>query len=162
MLPIHIVGHAGCGKTTLIIELVKTLVSKNIKVGTMKHSAHAHELDKPGKDSFAHRSAGAAPVTMVTQQMSAIYLPRTPHTTPEKLLEIYYSDVDIVLIEGWISGPFPKIEVWRKCKGLSPLFPSIKNVQAIVSDDEMGKTDLPVFLRSEVESIINFILVPYP
>ncbi len=79
----------------------------------------------------------------------------------EKLLETYYSDIDIVLIEGWISGPFPKIEVWRKYKGLSPLFPSIKNVQAIVSDDEMGKTDLPVFLRSEVESIINFILVPF-
>lgn len=39
MTPIHIVGHAGCGKTTLIVDLVKNMVNKNIRVGTMKHSA---------------------------------------------------------------------------------------------------------------------------
>ncbi|MCK5100719.1 MAG: molybdopterin-guanine dinucleotide biosynthesis protein MobB, partial [Desulfobacteraceae bacterium] len=61
MLPIHIVGHAGCGKTTLIVDLIKVLVKKNIKVGSLKHSAHVHELDKPGKDSFRHRKAGASP-----------------------------------------------------------------------------------------------------
>jgi len=61
MTPIHIVGHAGCGKTTLIVDLVKNFVKKNIIVGTLKHSAHVHELDKPGKDSFRHRTAGAAP-----------------------------------------------------------------------------------------------------
>ena len=26
MTPIHIVGHAGCGKTTLIVDLVKAIV----------------------------------------------------------------------------------------------------------------------------------------
>lgn len=57
MTPIHIVGHAGCGKTTLIVDLVKNLVNKNIRVGAMKHSAHVHELDKPGKDSGTGQQA---------------------------------------------------------------------------------------------------------
>ncbi len=158
MLPIHIVGHAGCGKTTLIVDLIKALIKKNIKVGTLKHSAHIHELDKPGKDSFAHRTAGAAPVTMVTEQMSAIYLPRNADTAPEKLLETYYSGVDIVLIEGWISGPFQKIELFRKSIGKPPLFPRIKNVKAIVSDDSVKSSDIPIFSRSNLDLVVNFIL----
>jgi len=158
MLPIHIVGHAGCGKTTLIVDLIKELINKNIKVGTLKHSAHIHELDKPGKDSFAHRIAGAAPVTVVTEQMSAIYLPRNTDTTPEKLLETYYSDVDIVLIEGWISGPFQKIELFREIIGKPPLFLNIKNVKAIVSDDAIENTDIQIFQRSSIDLIINFLI----
>jgi len=124
----------------------------------MKHSAHIHELDKPGKDSFRHRTAGAAPVTMVTEQMSAVYLPRNADTTPEKLLETYYSTVDIVLIEGWISGPFQKIELWRRSMGKIPLFHEIKNVKAIISDDSIEKKELPLFPRSDIDPLVNFIL----
>jgi len=109
MKPIHIIGHAGCGKTTLIVDLIEEMVKRNIKVGSLKHSAHVHELDKPGKDSFQHRKAGAVPAAMITQSMAAIYLPASDRLTPEKFLEKYYSSVDIVLIEGWISGPYEKI-----------------------------------------------------
>ncbi len=158
MLPIHIAGHAGCGKTTLIVELVEALIKKGMSTGTMKHSAHNHELDKPGKDSYLHRKAGAVPVSMVTEQMSAIYLPRTKKTGPEKLLETYYSKVDIVLIEGWISGPYQKIEVWRESQGRPPLFKSIKNVKAIVSDDSIKDNDLTIIPRSRTDILVDFIL----
>ncbi len=66
MTPIHIIGQPGSGKTTLIVDIIKELNKQNIKVGSMKHSAHVHELDKPGKDSFLHRQAGASPVSMIT------------------------------------------------------------------------------------------------
>jgi molybdopterin-guanine dinucleotide biosynthesis protein B len=159
MLPLQITGHAGCGKTTLIVELIKALTKKGMSVGTMKHSTHIHELDKPGKDSFRHREAGAAPVAMVTELMSAVYLPKNENTDPKKILDTYYSDVDIVLIEGWISGPYQKIEVWRKTIGPSPLFKTIKNVKAIVSDDSIKETDLPVFPRSDIKPLVDFILI---
>jgi molybdopterin-guanine dinucleotide biosynthesis protein B len=158
MTPIHIVGHAGCGKTTLIVDLIRILVGRNIRVGTLKHSAHIHELDKPGKDSFRHRTAGASPVTVVTEEMSAVYLPRTPDTSPERILETYYSHVDLVLIEGWISGPFQKIEVYREAIGRPPLFTGLEHMKAFVSDDSTGKTDLPVFPRSDVDSLADFLL----
>ncbi|OGR22408.1 MAG: molybdopterin-guanine dinucleotide biosynthesis protein B [Desulfobacterales bacterium RIFOXYA12_FULL_46_15] len=158
MTPIHIVGHAGCGKTTLIVDLVKNFVKKNIIVGTLKHSAHVHELDKPGKDSFRHRTAGAAPVTVVTEEMNVIYLPRTPDTSPEMIIETYYSKVDLVLIEGWISGPFQKIEVFREAIGRPPLFTGLHNMRAVVSEDSIGKINLPVFQRSDVDVLADFLL----
>lgn len=137
MRPIHIIGQPGAGKTTLIVDIVQELVARNLKVGTIKHTSHAHELDKPGKDSFRHRKAGASPVSMMTREMTAIYLPDTGQMTPRTLLETYYSALDIVLIEGWISGPYQKIEVWRKAVERAPLFLDIPGVTAVVSDDPL-------------------------
>lgn len=158
MFPIHIVGHAGCGKTTLIVSMVEALVAKNISVGTLKHSAHTYELDKPGKDSYQHRIAGAKPVAIVTEQLSAIYLPRGPGTNSEDILQTYFNHVDFVLIEGWISGPFPKIELWRKIIGKPPLYPNTKQVKALVSDDQVDSNGLPLFPRINIDSLIQFIL----
>ena len=164
MTPFHIIGHAGSGKTTLITDLVSHLLEKGIRVGSMKHSAHVHELDKPGKDSFCHRQAGAVPVSMVTETMSAVYLPRTPEYTPQRLLDLFYAQVDIVLIEGWISGPYNKIEVWRKDVGRPPLFSSIKQVNAFVSDDSMvldgdpGVQKIECFKRSDLAGMVAYIL----
>ena len=164
MKPIHIVGQPGSGKTTLIVDIIKELNKQNIKVGTMKHSAHVHELDKPGKDSFRHRKAGAALVSMITQEMTAVYLPMK--MTPQLLLENYYSDMDIVLIEGWISGPHDKIEIWRKALKKPPLFSNISHVKAIVSDDildpelmrQADTMKMGNFKRNEVTQLVDGIL----
>ena len=166
MTPFHIIGHAGCGKTTLIAEVVRLLVEKGIRVGSMKHSSHVHELDKPGKDSYCHRQAGAVPVSMVTDTMTALYLPRTEEYTPAKLLDTFYAHVDIVLIEGWISGPYDKIEVWRKAVGRPPLFSSVKKVKALVSDDSLSLDDsagvvdqkIDCLQRSDLTGVVEYVL----
>ena len=166
MKPIHIIGHAGCGKTTLIVDLIKEMVKRDIKVGSLKHSAHAHELDKPGKDSFNHRKAGAVPVSMITQSMAAIYLPESDKLTPERVLQKFYSDVDIVLIEGWISGPYGKIETWQKHIKKKPLLSFVENVKALVSDDSIESEKIVVteekkirhFKRYDLSLLTDFIL----
>ncbi len=107
----HIIGQPGSGKTTLVAELCR----REYRVGTIKHTAHLYELDKPEKDSFIHRTSGAAPAAMMTRDMAAIYIPKSQDMTPALIIDHYYSNVDIILIEGWISGPYKKIEVWRKC-----------------------------------------------
>ncbi len=165
MTPFHIIGHAGCGKTTLITDLIAGLIENGIRVGSMKHSSHVHELDKPGKDSYSHRQAGAVPVSMVTQTMSAVYLPRTPSYTPQKLLDTFYANVDIVLIEGWISGPYDKIEVWRKSVERPPLFSSVQQVVALVSDplspeDEACAVGQKIhcFQRSDLSGLVAYLV----
>ena len=54
-----IVGWGGSGKTTLIVRLLPILVARGISVSTVKHAHHNFDVDKPGKDSFEHRAAGA-------------------------------------------------------------------------------------------------------
>ena len=135
MIPVQIVGQPGSGKTTLVTDLVRELTGQGFSVGTIKHSSHVHELDKPGKDSFLHRRAGASPAAMMNRGMVAVYLPAAPDLTPETLLSSFYGNCDLVLIEGWIAGPHPKIEVWRRAVEKPPLFPGLPTVRALVTDD---------------------------
>jgi molybdopterin-guanine dinucleotide biosynthesis protein B len=148
----HIIGQPGSGKTTLVADIVKALCRQNISVGTIKHSAHAHELDKPGKDSFLHRIAGAAPAAMMTRDLAAVYLPRSPGMTPATLMKHYYAHLEIVLIEGWISGPYDKIEVWRKCVDRPFLFPGADKVKALVTDDRL---DAQTKRQAETKKIMH-------
>lgn len=47
---------------------------------------------------------------------------RKNNQTPDDLIKNYLSHADIVLIEGWISGPYQKVEVFRKNTDREPLF----------------------------------------
>lgn len=165
MTPFHIIGQPDSGKTTLIVDIITQMVKTGIAVGSIKHSSHTHELDKPGKDSFLHRQAGAAPVTMMTRDLAAVYLPISQGTTPDVIMEKFYTHLDIVLIEGWISGPYDKIEVWRASLNKSPLFPDVPEVRAIVTDDHLDSEikkqakilNIRCFDRSAVARIAAFL-----
>ena len=54
-----IVGWSGSGKTTLVEKLLPLLAGHGLKVSTIKRSHHGFDVDKPGKDSWRHRKAGA-------------------------------------------------------------------------------------------------------
>src|SRR3546814_8785755 len=62
MKVIGLAGWSGSGKTTLIVQLIPALVRRGLSVSTMKHAHHAFDVDKPGKDSYEHRAAGATEV----------------------------------------------------------------------------------------------------
>jgi len=75
MRRLHIVGRKNSGKTTFIVELVRYFTSSGLRIGTIKHTHHQHELDTPGKDSHRHREAGAQVVGILSRAMSAVFLP---------------------------------------------------------------------------------------
>jgi molybdopterin-guanine dinucleotide biosynthesis protein B len=55
-------GWSGSGKTTLMVRLLPALIARGVTVSTMKHAHHAFDIDRPGKDSYEHRAAGATEV----------------------------------------------------------------------------------------------------
>jgi len=44
--------------------VIPLLKAEGLRVGLIKHAHHAFEVDKPGKDSFELRQAGASPVML--------------------------------------------------------------------------------------------------
>ena len=62
---ISFVGHSGSGKTTFIEKLIPLLVQAGVKTAIIKHDVHGFEMDKPGKDTWRHKKAGAA-ATMIS------------------------------------------------------------------------------------------------
>ena len=57
---IGIIGWKDVGKTYYASLIIKSLVKKGYKVGSIKHAHHDFDIDKPGTDSFKHREAGSS------------------------------------------------------------------------------------------------------
>ena len=55
-------GWSGSGKTTLMVNLLPEIIARGITVSTVKHAHHEFDIDRPGKDSYEHRRAGATEV----------------------------------------------------------------------------------------------------
>lgn len=161
MNPVHVVGRKNHGKTTLIVDLVARLSEQGVRVGTIKHTSHAHELDTPGKDSHRHRVAGASPAAIVSEGLIALYLQRDLDTDSYDLLAPLFSDCDLVLAEGHLDAPGLKVEVWRREAGGSPLALDRDDVAAVITDDPI-ETDVPVWPRSDVTALARHVLALLP
>ncbi len=158
MLRIHIVGRKNSGKTTLIVDLVRELSAGGLRVGTVKHTHHHHELDTPGKDSFRHREAGAAAVGILSRGMDAVFRPPRPeqrHSDRYAAFEAVFADCDLVLVEGDSTTTAPKVEVWRRATDQPPLALSDHSILAVISDDSLDdcETSPPVWPRGDISQL---------
>ena len=131
---IHIVGRKNHGKTTLVVDLVREFCRRGIRVGTIKHSPHVHELDTPGKDSHRHRAAGSQPAAIITGDSVGIFLSRDGRCEYERM-DPLFADCQIVLVEGDIDAQGVKVEVWRGGRLPVPSRASGLIFAAVVSDD---------------------------
>ena len=92
------------------------------------------DLDRPGKDSFLHRQAGAEEVLVVGGERWAL-LRETPGEVPDlRVLAARLAPVDLVLVEGFKTYDFPKLEVYRAAVGKPPLWLETSGVAAVASD----------------------------
>jgi len=154
---IHIVGCQNSGKTKLIIELLKEFNARGLRVGTIKHTSHSYNLDKPGKDSFRHKAAGGNPAAIVTKDQMAVYLPREENENPLDKLAPLFKGADLIIIEGYVRGPWKKLEVWRKEINPEPRFAQRSDIEAIITDDHM-ETNLPLWPRKNISKLVGNIL----
>ena len=143
-----VVGWSGSGKTTLLTALLPLLTAHGLRVSTVKHVHHGLDLDRPGKDSFRHRAAGAQEVMVAGGARWALLreLRGTAEPTlPELLARM--APVDLVLVEGFKHGPEAKLEVHRPSLGKPPLWPGRADILAVASDAaalDCGRAVLPL------------------
>ena len=146
------VGPHDSGKTTLLVELVPALRRIGLSVGTIKHTGRDAEDDIAGKDSQRHAASGAAVAAFVTPARTTARRFGAEERL-EDLLAREFRGCDLVLIEGYKSLPFPRIEVRRR--GSPPL--AIPGVSARVSDEPMDDS-VPTYRFDDRDGIVAAVL----
>jgi molybdopterin-guanine dinucleotide biosynthesis adapter protein len=154
-----IAGWSGSGKTTLLTGLIPLLVSRDVRVATLKHAHHSFDVDQPGKDSYQHRKAGASEVIVSSArrwvQMHEIGS-GAEATLPELLAKV--SSCDLVLVEGFKSEPYPKIEIFRPSLGKAPLYPQDELIVAVASDEPLSAIDIPCANLNDLRAVADLVL----
>ncbi len=152
-------GWSGAGKTTLLVRVIPLLVAHGLRVSTIKHAHHDFDIDKPGKDSWAHRQAGATEVLVASGHRWALMHELREEAAPElPALLARLTGVDLVLIEGFKRDLHPKIEVHRAANGKPLLFPDDPSVLAVASDQPIPDAPLPVLPLDDAGAVAAFIL----
>lgn len=132
---IGIVGWKNSGKTTLVEKLVCELTARGLRVSTIKHAHHGFDIDRPGKDSYRHRAAGASEVLVASAQRWALLHENQGAAEPSlAALLKHLQPCDLVLVEGFKHGPQRKIEV-RRDAGAPRLADSDPTICAVATDD---------------------------
>ncbi|EGQ9193526.1 bifunctional molybdopterin-guanine dinucleotide biosynthesis adaptor protein MobB/molybdopterin molybdotransferase MoeA [Vibrio parahaemolyticus] len=162
-LNIPIIGFAaysGTGKTTLLEALLPKLTEAGLRIGMLKHAHHNFDVDKPGKDSYRLRKAGASQMLIASRNRFALMT-----ETPEAEAEFEYlltrfdeGKLDVVLVEGCKNIAFPKIELHREEVGKPWLYPHDENIIAIASDSAELDSELPQMNINDLDAIAQFVL----
>ncbi len=156
---IGLAGWSGAGKTTLLTRLIPALAVRGVGVSTVKHAHHAFDVDRPGKDSYEHRAAGARQVLVASANRWALMteLRGAPEPPLAELLR-QLSPVDLVIVEGFKRDRHPKIEVHRTANGKPWLHPEDPAIMAVASDVAPPSAALPHAALDDIPRIAGLVL----
>lgn len=156
-----IAGYSGSGKTTLIERLLPQLTARGLRVAVLKHAHHAFDIDRPGKDSYRHRVAGAGEVMLAGGERWALLheLRGGAEPTLAECLQ-RFSPCDLVIVEGFKNEPVPKLEVHRPAHGKPPLWPDDPSIIALASDAPAPELParLTFFDLNDAAAIAGFVI----
>jgi molybdopterin-guanine dinucleotide biosynthesis protein B len=157
MRVVGLAGWSGAGKTTLLTRLIPHFREQGLRVSVIKHAHHDFDIDVPGKDSWRHRQAGAEEVLVASGKRWALMheLREAPEPRLTELLS-KMSRVDLVVVEGFKSDPYRKIEVYRAANGKPALFPDDPDIVGIAADAKL-ETTLPVAHLDDTKAIAAMI-----
>jgi molybdopterin-guanine dinucleotide biosynthesis protein B len=152
-----IVGWSGSGKTTLLTAVIPLLRAHGISVSTVKHAHHGFDMDRPGKDTFRHRAAGAREVLVATANRWALLHEVDGPEPALPTLLARMAPVDLVLVEGFKTHEFPKLEVHRPTLGKTPIWPDWPDVTAVATDAPMPDCPRTILPLNDPPSIAAWI-----
>jgi molybdopterin-guanine dinucleotide biosynthesis protein B len=151
-------GFSGSGKTTLLEKVIPLLKTRGLRIVVIKHAHHKFDIDKPGKDSFRHREAGAGEVLVVSGFRWALMHELLDEVEPS-LADLCkrLSPCDLVLVEGYKYSGIPKIEVHRSETGHPHLHQDDEHFIALASDSR-SDIKLPQLDINNPQQVVDFIL----
>jgi molybdopterin-guanine dinucleotide biosynthesis protein B len=153
-----IVGWSGSGKTTLLTALLPLLRARGLTVSTVKHTHHGFDMDRPGKDTFRHREAGAQEVLVASGTRWALLheVSGPEPRLPELLARM--QPVDLVLVEGFKTHPFPKLEVYRPALGKPPIWHKEHDIVAVAADAPLASCDRTLLPLNDPATVAAWLL----
>lgn len=155
-LVVSVVAKSGTGKTTLLERILPELRGRGVRVGVLKHHSHESSFDVPGKDTYRLAAAGADVVVGASPVQVAVFRRENGSGQLDALIATYFDGLDLVLIEGFKRGSYPKIEVHRSERG-DTLLCEADELLALVTDHDW---DLPVpqFDLNDASGLADFLV----
>jgi molybdopterin-guanine dinucleotide biosynthesis protein B len=157
MRVLGVTGSSGSGKTTLLVALLPELVTAGLTVSTIKHAHEGFDIDRPGKDSYRHREAGAREVLLASPDRWALLHEESGPPADLGALLARLEPVDLVLVEGFRRDPIEKIEVYRPAAGRPAQWPTDPRILAVASDVALPDCDRVVLPLNDPAAIASWI-----
>ena len=156
---VSFVAKSGTGKTTLLEKIITELKGRGYRIGALKHDAHRFDIDHPGKDSHRLAAAGADTMLICSPEKLALVKRHAEAPPVEELLVTYFTDVDLVLTEGFKRSGLPKIEVHRRERSATLLCRGEEHDPTLlaVASDEPLELDVPVLDINSPAQVADFV-----
>lgn len=151
-------GFSNTGKTTLITSLIPVLKARGLTVCTLKHAGHGFDMDRPGKDTFKHREAGAEGVMVVGPDSLALIRDLSAPPDARELAALYFRGCDVVLVEGFKSQGLPKFEVLGRDPEARPRFLEDPELIAVVGDQDLGPLPVPRVSPEDSRALADLVV----
>lgn len=159
---IGLAGWSGAGKTTLLCRLIPALRARGLRISTLKHAHHSFDVDRPGKDSWEHRQAGAEEVLVASAARWALMHELRGEAEPGlPVLLARMRAVDLIIVEGFKRENHPKIEVYRAANGKPFLYPGDPSIIAVAADVTLDPATsgraIPVHHLDDINGIADIV-----
>lgn len=155
-----VAAWSGTGKTSLLKKLIPALCAQGIRPGLIKHTHHNMDIDKPGKDSYELRKAGAVQTMVASAQRWAL-MTETPETERMDLdylvSRMDHSTLDLVLVEGFKHESVAKILLFRSTAGHEIDELTVDPHVIAVASDVSLSLEVPVLDLNDTDAIVEFI-----
>ncbi len=156
-------AFSGVGKTTLLTTIIPILTDRGLRIGLIKHSHHNFQIDKPGKDSYQIRKAGARQVLLAARTRTALIIEHPESTEEPRLADQFKhldcEQLDLILVEGFKREAIPKIEIYRSGLGYAYLYPDDPHIIALVADSPPSSAlDIPFLDINQPQQLADYIL----